>query len=581
MSKVPRKANMRQIDSLLSSWPFRILLGLAFLAFLINTWLFCKVHSYQDDVIVLKMSEKLTLKRSTARRQATPPHLFPKLPYLPIFPKINRERGLIYQTLHEDQPTIAGIAAILYRFLSDLHQSNQYLATHKSNSTISDNNKKSDKTSEVELIRQAYFRLAQKHLVPLDEAYRGRPIFDIRNDDSIFLSVASFREHLLADTLMSAYSSATHPEKLFVGVIVNNCFGWDGDAPCQGSPKVVGQDANGRDILEIEDGKPDVNHIATFCNNSTFQQYCEQGQVRVLYVNETDALGPAVTRYYTSKLWGGETYYCQVDSHLKFANGWDELYIQDLKLTKNFPKSVLSTYPPGFVNFRQTPPFTPGTRLCRCQIRSNEGFLPRVEMEGRCNETDMRPTQMAFIGAGFFFARAELLVDVPFDPFLPWLFMGEEVALSIRAWTSGWNIYAPRKNLIGHQYRPVSDVTRLLLFELLCWNGEVISNTSSSSQLQMHTPHYWTSVARLFDKPHMVDQVTHSIRKRIKIMMGYPGMEDDEAQKDKGPYRLSYGLERYGLGTVRSAKEYLEFAEIDLEKKTCGPMKWCSEGQIE
>ena len=32
--------------------------------------------------------------------------------------------------------------------------------------------------------------------------------------------------------------------------------------------------------------------------------------------------------------------------------------------------------------------------------------------------------------------------------------MGEEIALSLRAWTHGWYIYAPRKNLIAHQYRP-------------------------------------------------------------------------------------------------------------------------------
>jgi hypothetical protein len=98
----------------------------------------------------------------------------------------------------------------------------------------------------------------------------------------------------------------------------------------------------------------------------------------------------------------------------------------------------------------------------------------------------------------------------------------------------------------------------------------------------MHTPHYWTSVARLFNKPNMVDQVTHSIRKRIKIMMGYPGIKDDQIDDDgKDPYRLSYGLDRYGLGKVRSANDYLQFAEIDLEKQSCGPMTWCSEGQLE
>jgi [Skp1-protein]-hydroxyproline N-acetylglucosaminyltransferase len=474
-----RSRSLPQIHSLTSSVLFRILVTLSFLTIICSTWLFLRLDAINTRPISPTAGDASLIKPATTNPKSLSshhrqyPHLFPKLPYLPIFPVIEQADILIHQTLYENQPTIAGIAAILYRFLSDLHRSNQHLATtHQNITTISKENKKQN---EMQDIRQAYFRLARQHLIPLDSAYRGRPVFEIRNDDSIFLSVASFREHLLADTLISAYSSASQPERLFVGVIVNNCFGLPGDDPCQGSPKVIGQDKNGHDILQIEDGKPDTNHIETFCTNSTFQRYCEQGQVRVLYINETDALGPAVTRYYSSKLWGGETYYCQVDSHLKFANGWDKLYIQDLKITKNFPKSVLSTYPPGFVNFRQEPPFTPGTRLCRCQIRSNEEFLPRVEMEGRCNKTETRPTQMAFIGAGFFFARAEFLLDVPFDPFLPWLFMGEEVALSIRAWTSGWNIYAPRKNLIGHQYRPVSVLGRWrknagFHFVVSCWS---------------------------------------------------------------------------------------------------------------
>jgi hypothetical protein len=44
-------------------------------------------------------------------------------------------------------------------------------------------------------------------------------------------------------------------------------------------------------------------------------------------------------------------------------------------------------------------------------------------------------------------------MDMPFDPYLPWIFMGEEIALSLRAWTHVWGIYAPRKDYIVHQYR--------------------------------------------------------------------------------------------------------------------------------
>ena len=421
--------------SIASTLAFRSLLSLLGCSLLMGGLLHFKIHTIPTSSSILKPASS-----SQESHLLPPPHLVPKLPYLPPFPTIENDEELIYQTLHRNQPTIAGIAAILYRFLQALHSSNVRFSKLLGHATAED-------------IRAEYFRLAYQHLVPLDRAYDGRPIFSIRRDDSIYVSVAAFREYLLAETLMSAFEHAAHPERLFVGVIVQNCFLGE---KCQKGTKVVGKDRNGKDVLEVIDGIPDPNHIESFCTNSTtFRKYCDNGQVRVLYVNETDALGPAAARYYSSKLWGGETYYVQIDSHLQFAHGWDELYIQDLKLTKNFPKSILSTYPPGFVNFRQYPPFTPGTRLCKCQIRATEGWLVRVEMNGRCHENETRPTQMSFMGAGFFFAPAEFLVDVPYDPFLPYLFMGEEVALSIRAWTSGYNIYAPRKNLIGHQYRPV------------------------------------------------------------------------------------------------------------------------------
>ena len=82
------------------------------------------------------------------------------------------------------------------------------------------------------------------------------------------------------------------------------------------------------------------------------------------------------------------------------------------------------------------------------------------------------PTQIPFMAAGFFFAHAEFLSDVPFDPFMPWCFMGEEIALSVRAWTSGWNIYAPRRNLIAHQYRP----GRLGLPKVRTWKDRTETN---------------------------------------------------------------------------------------------------------
>ena len=55
-----------------------------------------------------------------------------------------------------------------------------------------------------------------------------------------------------------------------------------------------------------------------------------QGQVRNLFVNETESLGPAVARYFASKLWHGENFFMQIDSHSLFDYGWDAVFVQDM-----------------------------------------------------------------------------------------------------------------------------------------------------------------------------------------------------------------------------------------------------------
>merc|ERR1711915_471878 len=113
----------------------------------------------------------------------------------------------------------------------------------------------------------------------------------------------------------------------------------------------------------------------------------------------------------------------QVDSHLQFAKNWDRDYIIEVKATKNYPKSILSSYPPGFSNSIGT---TPGTKLCTCQFSRSEveHHIIRINTGASYKGDEAHPSQIAFIAAGFFFTRAEFLKEVPFDPYLPWCFMG-------------------------------------------------------------------------------------------------------------------------------------------------------------
>lgn len=336
-------------------------------------------------------------------------HLNPRVPILPVFAEIPNGDHWMEETLSGKNPTMAGIVAVLQRFVTALHADNLRLAKEK---------------AEPQALIESYFQLTKKLLAPLDEAYRNKPIFPIREDESIFVSLAAFREGLLAQTLKSAFDQAKDPNKLFIGAVVQNCFGNDG-RQCRTGLQVIGKNKEGRDMTKMSDAPPDENGIEVFCQDPKYKKYCDAGHIRVLYVHDTDALGPATARYYASKLWGGETYILQMDAHLEFAPSWDQRYIDEVKAAKNFPKAILSSYPPGFQEFGSYKGGSPGARLCTCEFSTNgvEEHIIRINTGGVTARDATRPTQIAFIAAGFFFARAEFLTDVPFDPYVPWCFM--------------------------------------------------------------------------------------------------------------------------------------------------------------
>lgn len=90
---------------------------------------------------------------------------------------------------------------------------------------------------------------------------------------------------------------AAYPDKLYVGAVVQNCYGL-GNVTCKTGVRVTGTNPdNGQPITAISDKSPDVNGIEEFCTDPKYVQYCNSGQIRVLYVNETESNGPCQARY--------------------------------------------------------------------------------------------------------------------------------------------------------------------------------------------------------------------------------------------------------------------------------------------
>lgn len=62
----------------------------------------------------------------------------------------------------------------------------------------------------------------------------------------------------------------------------------------------------------------------------------------------------------------------------------------------------------------------------------------------------VRPLRARFLAAGFLFAPGSFVEEVPYDPEL--YFMGEESAMTVRAFTHGYDLFHPVEPVVWHDY---------------------------------------------------------------------------------------------------------------------------------
>jgi Glycosyltransferase (GlcNAc) len=55
-------------------------------------------------------------------------------------------------------------------------------------------------------------------------------------------------------------------------------------------------------------------------------------------------------------------------------------------------------------------------------------------------------------GAGYSFSKCHAMRAVPYDPYLPQVFDGEEFSMYARYFTHGYDVYTPSRSYIGHDY---------------------------------------------------------------------------------------------------------------------------------
>jgi len=242
------------------------------------------------------------------------------------------------------------------------------------------------------------------------KSYSNYPI----KQDTIFVSVASYRDAECSMTLDTIFNNAEFPNRIFVGVCEQNK---------QGSTEEL-------------------------CTSPAVMKYINN--IRTTTMDYTKAKGPTYARYYCADLWRGEEYFLQIDSHTTFMKNWDSDLIKMIKQIKNDPneskKPVLSVYPP--TKEQMAIPGFPEM--------DNGSLSPDNVPSFYCGWSEPsdvpRRSNKPWAAAGFMFLESKFLYDVPFDPNLSHLFQGEETLFSARLFTNGYDFYVPNKNLAYHHY---------------------------------------------------------------------------------------------------------------------------------
>ena len=180
-------------------------------------------------------------------------------------------------------------------------------------------------------------------------------------------------------------------------------------------------------------------------------------QVELIKCPAEQSRGCNWARSLLQEAWEGERYTLFLDSHHRFVPAWDETVLRmhaDLR-RGGVAKPVVTGYLPAY-----DPEDDPHARVtCVLRIRSQErerGLLFRLnghEIRGALRA----PEPAHFASLHFLFADGEFNREVVFDPDV--YFFADEVAIALRAFTHGYDLFHPHRVLGWHAYDRATRVT--------------------------------------------------------------------------------------------------------------------------
>ena len=247
-------------------------------------------------------------------------------------------------------------------------------------------------------------------------------------------------------------------------------------------------------------------------------EFYTDDRFKILNIPHQESKGVCWARNQVQQLYEGEMYTLQIDSHMRFAPNWDVEMIGMIKQLQEMgiPKPLLTSYVSSF-----DPENDPAARVQEPWRMAFDRFIPEGAVfflpETIPNWQELEtPVPARFYSAHYAFTLGEFSDEVQHNP--EYYFHGEEISIAVRAFTWGYDLFHPHKVLIWHEY------------------------TRKGRTKQWDDDKDW------------VNKNNHSHLTNRKLF----GMDGESQEGHEG---------KYGFGTVRTLREYEEYAGLLFERR--------------
>jgi hypothetical protein len=232
-----------------------------------------------------------------------------------------------------------------------------------------------------------------------------------KENNLIFVQIASYRDPQLIPTIEDMLSKAKYPELLVFGI----CWQYDEEEP-----------------------------INMFDNNPNF---------RIKKYHYSDSQGLGWARSITNSLYDGEKFTLQIDSHHRFVENWDEIVLEDYnQALKYSSKPIITTYCTPFDPNQPSNKWNQTPSLMSQYEFSNDKLLMSMPWYIQDYKKRNRVIKARTISGHFYFTQGEFIKEVPYDPDIYFGGYTEETTLSLRAFTHGYDFYSPYRMVMWHEY---------------------------------------------------------------------------------------------------------------------------------